>query len=341
MSKSVTLKEVAAKAGVSYQTVSKVIHGKAHVSANTEARIWEAIRALNYHPNSTARNLRHQRSQMIGYSWRRVPSDQFNPVLEKFLQSMIETAASCDYYILPFAFPENNAQIDVYQELIQTRRVDGFILSSTNLNDRRIQFLQQAKIPFVAFGRANPDWDFPYIDVDGSAGIVQAVNYLYNLGHRRIAIIAWPESSLAGSNRLSGYFEGMHACGIEPDPLWIARGEHSAAFGRQATAGFLRLEACRRPTAIIAISDLMAVGAMLEIQDRGLEIPRDLSVIGFDDVPMAQYLRPSLTTLRQPIWEIGQLAIENLLQQIHGESFSEKKLLPPELILRDSCTSPL
>ena len=85
----------------------------------------------------------------------------------------------------------------------------------------------------------------------------------------------------------------------------------------------------------------MAVGAMLEIQGQGLEIPRDLSVIGFDDVPMAQYLRPSLTTLRQPIWEIGQLAIENLLQQIHGESFSEKKLLPPELILRDSCTSPL
>jgi DNA-binding LacI/PurR family transcriptional regulator len=340
MSRSVTLKDVATQCGVRPETVSKVVNGKAHVSANTEARIWEAIRALNYHPNSTARNLRRQRSQMIGYSWRRVPSDQFNPVLEKFLQSMIETAAGCDYYILPFAFPEHDAQIDVYQELFQTRRVDGFILSSTNHNDRRIQILQQAKIPFVAFGRVNPDWDLPYIDVDGAAGIVQAVNYLYDLGHRRIAIIAWPESSLTGGIRLSGYFEGMHARGIEPDPLWIARGEHSAAFGRQAAAAFLSLEASRRPTAIIAISDLMATGAMLEIQDRGLEIPRDLSVIGFDDVPMSQYLRPSLTTLRQPIWEIGQLAIEHLLKQINGERFSEKKLLPPELIIRDSCTSP-
>jgi DNA-binding LacI/PurR family transcriptional regulator len=341
MPRQVTLKDVAAKAAVSPETISKVINHKAQVSPETAARIWQAIRELGYRPNVTARNLRSRQSRMIGYSWRPAPAGQFNPILDHFIQSMVEAAGAAGYHLLPFPCPPDHAQVEAYQELVDTNRVDGFILSSTNVQDQRIAYLQKIRFPFVAFGRANEEWDFPYLDVDGAAGVRAATEHLLPLGHRRVAAIAWPDGSSTGALRLMGYREAMAAAGILIDPAWIVRGEHSAAFGQRATAELLDLPPARRPTAIVALSDLMAIGAMNEIHDRGLEVGHDIAVIGFDDVPMAQYLRPPLTTLRQPVWEIGQRAIAMLLQLLNGESLPERRiLLPPELIVRASSGGP-
>ncbi len=341
MPKQITLKDVAARAGVRPETVSKVVNRKAQVSLETEARILRVIRELGYRPNITARNLRTRQSQMIGYSWRPVPSDQFNPVLDKLLQSMVEAVGDAGYHLLPFPCPPDHAQVEAYQELVDTNRVDGFILSSTNVDDQRIAYLQKIGFPFVAFGRANEDWDFPYIDVSGTVGLRIATEYLLRLGHRRIAAIAWPEGSSTGDLRLQGYREAMTAADISIDPGWIMRGQHTAAVGQSAATQLLDLPPDRRPTAIVALSDLMAIGAMNAIQDRGLEIGRDVAVIGFDDVPMAQYLRPPLTTLRQPIWEIGQRVIAMMLQLLRGEPLTERHiLLTPELIVRESSGGP-
>ncbi len=341
MPRQITLKHVAAKAGVRPETVSKVINGKAQVSPETEARIRQAIRELEYRPNLTARSLRTRQSRMIGYSWRPVPADQFNPILDKFLQSMVEAAGHFGYHILPFPCPPDHVQVEAYQEMVDTNRVDGFILSSTNVDDQRIAYLQKIQFPFVAFGRANEDWDFPYIDVDGTAGLRAATEHLLSLGHRRIAAIAWPEDSHTGTLRLQGYREAMVAADLPIDPAWITRGQHSAAFGWSATAGLLDLPTSRCPTAIVALSDLMAIGVMNAIQDRGLEVGRDVAVIGFDDVPMAQYLRPPLTTIRQPVWEIGQRAIAMLLQLLNGKPPTERHILiAPELVRRASSGEP-
>lgn len=342
MPRQVTLKDVAVKAGVRPETVSKVVNRKAQVSAETETRIWQAIRELGYRPNVTARNLRTRQSRMIGYSWRPVPPDQFNPILDKFLQSMVEAAGHVGYHILPFPCPPDHAQVEAYQEMVDTNRVDGFVLSSTNIDDQRIAYLQKIGFPFVAFGRANEAWDFPFLDVDGTAGLHTATAHLLSLGHRRIAAIAWPEDSHTGTLRLQGYRQAMSAADLTIDPAWIARGQHSAAFGQSAAAGLLDLPAARRPTAIVALSDLMAIGAMNAIQDRGLEVGRDVAVIGFDDVPMAQYLRPPLTTLRQPVWEIGQQAIAMLLQLLNGKPPAERHvLIAPELVRRASSGEPV
>ena len=333
----ITLKEVAVRAGVSYQTVSKVLNRQAQVSRETEQRINDAVRELGYRPNQIARNMRVMRSHMIGYSW--VPStpNQANHILDQFLSSMVLEAEAAGYHLLPFPFREGGAHVDDYRELINTGRVDGFVLSSVNYDDPRIAFLLEQKFPFVAFGRSNPELDFPYVDVDGAAGLVQAVQHLLSLGHRRIAVIAWPEDSRVGNERLRGYVEAMHAADIEICPDWIERGEGTFEFGRAAASRLISLPPAERPSAIVALNDTQAIGALHAARKHGLEAGRDIAIIGFDDAPMSQYLLPPLTTVRQPIREAGRKCVDILIARIKGDSSPQHQvLLQPELIVRAS-----
>ena len=313
MSSKITLKEVAVRAGVSYQTVSKVLNRQAQVSKQTEERIMQAVRELGYRPNQIARNMRAKRSYMIGYSWVPTAPNQVNHILDHFLSSMVMEAEAAGYHLLPFPFREGQAQVDDYRELINTGRVDAFVLSSVNYNDSRINFLLERKFPFVAFGRSNPELDFPYVDVDGASGLVQAVEYLISREHRRIAAIAWPEDSRVGNERLRGYFETMHSCQLEIRPEWIERGQGTFEFGREAASRLLGLPADARPSAIVALNDTQAIGALHAAREQGLEIGREISIIGFDDAPMSQYLMPPLTTVRQPIREAGRKCVEILI----------------------------
>ena len=209
-----TLKEVAAKAGVSYQTVSKVLNKQAQVSKETEERILEAVRALGYHPNQIARNMRLQQSRMIGYSWAPARPGEVNPILDQFLQSMAQAAEIAGYHLLCFPHHFEQKTISTYRHLIDTHRVDGFVISSVEYNDPCVTFLQERNFPFVAFGRSNPELVFPYVDVDGAAGMHMVVEHLVSQGHRRIAALAWPTTSVVGQHRLDGYLTGLAAAGI-------------------------------------------------------------------------------------------------------------------------------
>ena len=173
-----TLKEVAARAGVSYQTVSKVLNGQLKVASETEQRIFAAAQGLSYRPNQLARNMRQQRSRMIGYSWEPGRFNQVNNILDAFLSSMVLEAEAAGYHLLPFPNRDGAAMIDAYRDLIDTGRVDGFVLSSVNYSDPRIQFLSQRGFPFVAFGRSNSELAFPFVDVDGAAGQRAVVEHL-------------------------------------------------------------------------------------------------------------------------------------------------------------------
>ena len=333
MSKRVTLKQVAARAGVSYQTVSKVINGLGGMSEATEKRIRQAIDELGYRPHHIARSLRSRRTKTIGYSWSNFPADQPNSILNQLLQSMLYAAESRDYYLLSFPFFEDQEhQTDAYGKLFDTQRVDGFIISSVEYDDPRVSYLIDRKIPFVAFGRSNPDWEFPYIDVDGSLGLAMATEHLLEQGHRRIAILAWPEDSRIGTDRLAGYLQAMEADGITPLEHWIARGESRFEFGRE-----LQSPRDQRPTAILALNDSMAIGAMNAASEAGLQIGPDISIVGFDDAPLVRYLSPPLSSVRQPTWEIGERVVEMFIAILEGETLVENQiLLPPELIIRES-----
>ena len=333
MPQQITLKAVAAHAGVSYQTVSKVLNGQLQVSSETHQRIMDAVRELGYRPNQIARNMRIQRSFMIGYSWVQTSPDQVNHILDQFLTSMVREAEAASYHLLPFPFREG--QVEDYRELIDTGRVDGFVLSSVNYNDPRIQFLIERKFPFVAFGRSNPELDFPYVDVDGAVGLLQAVEHLVARGHQRIAAIAWPEDSRVGNERMKGYSQAMQAAGLDVLPEWIRRGEGTFEFGREAAASLLELPAGQRPTAAVVLNDTMAIGAMNMMRERGLDVGRDFAIVGFDDAPMSQYLFPPLTTVRQPIREVGHKCVEMLVALIEGHQPVEMQVLfTPTLIVR-------
>lgn len=336
-----TIKDVAREVGVSIATVSYVLNGKvAAVSEETRQEVWDAVERIGYTPNITARNLRSNQSRLIGYAWHPLVQEQVNPVLDRFIYYLARAAEKAGYHMLTFTHVEDDP-LPVYEDLIRSGRVDGFVVGSTVQDDPRIRFLLDQKVPFVAFGRSNPEWDFAWVDTDGAAGIRMAVEHLLARGHRRIALAAWPQESLSGSFRAAGYCEALTNAGIQINPNYIVHGEHSETTGREALRHWMRMSPHMRPTAVVAVSDLLAIGVMLEAEQCGLVVGRDLSIVGFDDTPMSEYLRPALTTLRQPIPQIGE-ALVALLGDLLSKTtpVTRQLLLPPDLMERASVGKP-
>ena len=335
--KRVSIKDVAVRAGVSYQTVSKVLNGELKVSPATEARIAASVKELGYHPNHSARSLRTQRSQMIGYSWSSSETEQLNHIVHMFLTAVVSEAEAAGHHVLPFPYHNGDDQVAGYRELIDAGRVDGFVLSSVMYDDPRIAFLLERRFPFVAFGRSGPDDDFAYVDVDGAAGLRLATEHLLQRGHRRIGVLAWAAATRVGDDRLAGYLDALRAAGLPVDTTLIGRGESDFESGYTVTAGWLSRPPTQRPTAVVAVSDIMAIGAMHAAQAHGFSVGPDFAVAGFDDVPLAQYMRPPLTSIRQPIRQAGHLCVDLLVALLSGLPLAERHiLLQPELVIRAS-----
>ncbi len=329
-----TLKDVAKEAGVSYQTVSKVLNGKAFISAETEARIWHAVKQLDYRPNISARNLRTQSTNLIGFSW--TPDDTLNPIIDRFLYSITHHLRQAGYYVL--IFPEDvSTKESSYRDLYYTGQVSGYVLASTNHNDQRVASLLKHNIPFVSFGRANDEWDFCWVDIDGSYGIRLAMTHLLNQSHTKIALFTWPLGSQAGGDREKGYFEKMEEHALTVNPMWIQRMENSVESGYQAAQKLLSLDEAIRPTAIVCVNDMLAIGAMNRVAASGLKVGEDIVITGFDNIPMTEFLYPSLTTVQQPIEQAGQQVTDMLLSQLSKEPITNKSsLLRPSLVVRSS-----
>ncbi len=337
-----TIKDVAKEAGVSIATVSYVLNNKIDaVSEETRQEVWRAVEKIGYMPNVTARNLRSSRSRLIGYAWHEQPRSAMNPVLHNFAYFLAQAAEAAGYHLLTFTFPSYDP-IPVYDELIRTGRVDGFIIASTVTDDPRVRYLLKRDFPFVAFGRANSEWDFAWVDTDGEAGFAEGVNTLRAYGHERIAMIAYDAGSLSGNYRVNGYISAMQAAGLPIPENYIWRGIHDDQTGREALSYWCALPLDQRPTAILAVSDMIAVGVCEQARQCGIHIGRDVSVIGFDNMPLTQYLQPSMSTFEQPLEEIGRACIDmlcTLLAKQPLDPHERNVLLPPRLILRDSVGS--
>lgn len=333
----VTIRDVAREAGVSIATVSYVLNNSRRVGDDTRDRVLRAAGQLGYRANFTARNLQASQTRLIGYSWRPSPIDQFNPILDQFLQSIAQAAARHDYRILAFPSHDVHQELSAYEAMMLTGQVDGFILTNTNFDDERVQALVKNDFPFVSFGRANPGWDFIWIDVDGAAGVRAATEHLLAQGHRRIAFLAWPEKSQTGHYRLQGYLDAMATAGLAMNAEWVQLAGNFYDESYAATQRLLSLPAQHRPSAIIASSDLMAMGVLNAGWNAGLEVGRDLAVIGFDDVPIAPYLRPALSSLAQPIAEIGERLVTMLIDQLNDCPTPQRQILmQPSLVVRAS-----
>jgi DNA-binding LacI/PurR family transcriptional regulator len=335
-----TIRDVAREAGVSIATVSYVLNNSRSVGAETRERVLEAAQRLSYRPNITARNLQASETRLFAYTWRPSPPDQFDPILDRFLQAAVTAAAGRGYRFLVFPTASIAEEIATYETLMLEGQVDGFVLSNTNLDDERVRSLLAARFPFVAFGRSNPDWDFPFVDVDGTLGVRRAVEHLAGRGHRRIAFLGWPEASLTGSFRLAGYYQGMDAAGLSVGDEWVRRVENHYSSAYDAATGLLR-QARDRVTSIIGISDLVALAATNAAWESGLEPGVDVAVVGFDDSPVARLMRPALSSVRQPIAEVARRLVDLLVALCQREPIAERAfVLEPELIVRASSERP-
>ncbi|MBP8950156.1 MAG: LacI family DNA-binding transcriptional regulator [Candidatus Promineofilum sp.] len=333
-----SMSDVAKLAGVSQTTVSFILNDTPgnSIPPETRERVLAAIRELDYRPNVSARNLRTQSTNLIGYGFDDPGGVASHPVLDQFLYSAILSLEEAGYHLLTFVAGQRT-DTAVYEELYRRGQVSGYLVANTNDNDPRIACLLDNGVPFASFGRANDEWQFAWADVDGRSGMAQVVAHLVARGHRRIGLITWPQGSKAGSHREEGYADGLRAAGIAPDPAWLFRGENLVQTGAAGLSHLLTLPEEQRPTAVACVSDLIAVGVLNAAAAAGLAVGHDLAVTGYDDSALAQFLHPPLTSVRQPIAAIGRHLVEALLAQVrHDPIPAQGVMLEPELIIRAS-----
>jgi len=333
----ITLKDIAQKSGYSVTTVSRALAGYSDVNEQTRQHIQGIASGLGYHPNLLARQFRNQRTHTLGLI---IPAHDYTFSTGFYSQLMlgIGDAASVEHYDLLISTQEpGDNEMAAYRRMVAGNRVDGMIIARTRRNDVRIRYLQEQGHPFVVAGRGGPGEvsNFPHIDVDSQAGIRSVVQHFVELGHRDIGLILPPEEMAFTGYRHEGYREGLAEAGIPYRPEYVVNGDLWWSGGYQGTQSLLD----RHPhlTAIVACNDLMALGAMSAVLGRGLQVGRDIAVAGFDNITAAEYAYPPLTTVHQPIYEIGQRLVKLLISIISGAPPQETRvLLPSKLVVRAS-----
>ena len=329
-----TVDSVAERAGVSRQTVSNALNAPERLRPDTLARVLVAIEELGYRPHSAARNLRTRLTQVIGCRLLPETSGAAGGVLDRFMHSLCEAARDRSYDVLVFSARNDDDELASYDELLRRTAVDGFVLAGTHFVDARPDWLLDRGTPFVAFGRpwgvrrAKHSW----VDVDGAAGTANAVAHLAEQGHRRIGFIGWPGSSGVGDDRRQGWYDELRRRRLPVRGL-EANGEDGIATG-EALAGRL-LDSAQPPTALVCVSDSMALGALHALEDRKLRPGPDVGVVGFDDSLVAAAVRPGLTSIRQPLEAVAEKVVELLMDRLAGGD-PVAALIPPVLVTRAS-----
>lgn len=337
----VTLRDIAERVGVSVTTVSRALAGYSDVAEGTRQRVRAVADELGYHPSLIARRLQKRRTDTLGFIMP-TPDPRFaDPFFSQLIAGIGNEAAAHEYDLLVSTqAPESDDERLAYERAARRRWVDGLIVVRTRNNDARIRLLYEHDFPFVAYGRTDmdirePAMDYPYVDEDSVAGMRLLVQHFIELGHRRIGFIAPPSELTFCRYRLQGFHQTMADHRLPVNPNWIVEGDMTQRSGAEMVEHLIALDP--RPTAILGGNDLMAIGAINCIQEHGLKVGVDVAVGGFDDVPMAAYINPPLTTIRLPIYEIGRLTCSMLIDIVNNRVLDQRHiLLTPELVVRAS-----
>ena len=330
-----TMNDVARVANVSIATVSHVINGTRFVSAERVERVHAAMRELGYTPDATARSLRVGRTDTIGL----VVPDNSNPFFAALARWIEEAGFEAGYTTILANSNERPDREHRYVSTLVSKRVDGLILSPSRGDHGTLRrLLENARIPVVVVDR---DAALPNADVvvyDNEGGSFEATRHLLELGHTRIAYIAGPADASSATDRLRGFGRAIAVAKLPEQP--VVEADFHFEGGREATARLL--DRGRELTALVAANDLMAAGAIRELVARGFSVPRDVSVIGFDDAPLAEMISPALTTMRQPLQDMAHTAVSMLLSRMtSGDGGAPvRKVLPTSLVVRDSTALP-
>ncbi len=317
-------------AGVSHSTVSRALADSPLVNEHTKERIRQLAREMEYTPSAIARSLVRQRTETIGV----VVSTVADPFVSEVVRGIEETAFDSGFSVLLCESGNNRDREIAGVKMLREKRVDGIVVSASTVGDFYMPLLDELHIPIVLVNREQGTrYEYSVVtdDIDGGE---QAIRHLLELGHRRIGLITGPTESQSSSNRLLAYQQTLERYGIAFDPALITPGDGRAVGGREGVARLFSRP--HPPTAIFGYNDMTAIGAIAAAKKRGLDVPGDLSVVGFDDITFAEFVDPPLTTVRQRKYEMGRLAMGMVLDLLNGKKPAAKVFLRGELIVRES-----
>jgi len=332
-----TLEELAKLAGVSRSTVSRVINDHPSVRDDVRSRVWQLVQQTGYQPHPAARSLVTRRTQIIGVIIPEALTTLFtDPFFPLFLRGVTETCNTRNYYLILSLFNGPADSQEMYRRVVRSGHLDGVIVASTRLDDPLVPQLLEDEVHFILAGR-HPNQRVNYVDVDNMGGARMAVEHLIRLGHERIATITGPLSTGHGQDRLTGYRQALEAHHIPLAENLIFEGDFTEESGAMGVQRLLPAS----PTALFVASDSMAIGALKALRQAGRRVPRDMALVGFDDLPIAAAIEPALTTVRQPIERLGSMAADlllNLCEDPPAEpAMVQRIVLPTELVIRESC----
>jgi LacI family transcriptional regulator len=331
-----TIRDVARRAGVAVSTVSRVLNESGYVRVETRERVQQAIAELDFRPNLLARGLISRTSYTIAL----ILPDLTNPFYGPLAKGVEAVARAAGFSVI-ICNTEN--QPDALVEWIRQLRNNWIkgLLFAMDPPPEEIWELVNDRIPFVLVDQEVAGFDTDRVVINARDGARQAVRYLAELGHRRIAHIAGPRH--AAFERYAGYVEALTAAGLQPSQELVSTpGDFSQEHGYEAMRGFLQIPAERRPTAVFCVNDLAAVGALRAVEEAGLKVPEEISIVGYDDILWARLIKPGLTTVAQPVEELGRLTAELLVKRINQEPIGspQRICLNTNLVVRASSAAP-
>ncbi|MBK6304682.1 MAG: LacI family DNA-binding transcriptional regulator [Gemmatimonadetes bacterium] len=331
----VTIKDVAKRAGVSVATVSRVLNKSGPVSPEAAERIHEAANALHYVPHGGARSLITSKTSTIGV----LLPDLYGGFFSEMIRGIDQTAQHHGYHLLLSGSHNRKAEMEAAMRAMRGR-TDGVIAMSPHFDAATLVENLPPSLPVILLSCEARDEDYQVIAIDNVGGAEAMVRHLVKLGHRRIAMVMGEKGHFDTAERLQGYRHALVEAGITPDERYEAQGDFSEASGHRAVQELLALP--DRPTAIFCANDSMAIGGLAAVHDAGLRVPEDMTVVGFDDIPLAHYMSPPLSSVHVPVFEMGERAVTRLIAALKGEPVSERRheRLPTRLVVRSSCAAP-
>jgi LacI family transcriptional regulator len=332
-----TIKDIARLARVSHTTVSRALNDRPRVSRKTKERIHTIAKKLNYQPNVAARSLKIRRTKTLGL----VITTIINPFYPELAQGIENTALEMGYNIILCSTNYDIKLEKQHIDVLRAKGVDGIIFTSTHMHDPNVEGLINEKFPIILVNRRIYDESaanrVDYVVVDNVHGGFIAIEHLIRMGHQRIGIISGLPQSSASVERLEGVKKALAQNGLEFEPDLVFEGDFLKASGMRAARRFSSMT--RRPTAVFAVNDYMALGAMEGFIEEGFRIPHDIALIGFNDIEISRMRNIELTTIGQKTYEMGSIAVRALVEKIEGEAQGLVKqiILEPELLVRKSC----
>jgi LacI family transcriptional regulator len=327
-----TIREVAELAGVSIATVSRVVNGSGYVSAKTRTAVERVIHEHRYTANRSARGLSAGRTGLVGVTLPRIHPSYFSVIIAGVAEALYELDMRI---VLAPTLHEHDREVGLLERLMHGT-TDGGLLVLPEESGSELHTLMSYGYRFVVVDpRIRIDERVPTVSAAHTSGADQATRYLLELGHRRIAAITGPGDMMATEERLRGYHAALATAGVLPDPAIVIESDWEVDGGRRAGAALLELS--DPPTAIFAFNDPLAIGAMQSVVARGLRVPEDVSIVGFDDTAESEFVTPLLTTVRQPLAEMGRMGVSLLMRLLENRSFEALHVeLATQLVVRAS-----